>query len=351
MASYEPISHLPFATKLLRLGIFAVSTTSLKLFWSGSQSKTHIAKSNGQFLSLILLALSATFDTVWSSLLLEISSRLDFWDTRLSGISFFPLLRIISWFLLFSVTTKQWSTPELSPWASFQSIVTPLMGLRRFSYFWYLQAKAFSWIPINMLNCLLSTSNWMFNGYHRLSPDPHHLPTPTPLTPFHIRKWQTLFFQLLRPNTWESTLTSLSFSPNIWLSRQILTTLSSNYIQNPVTFHLLPWNPSCPTIIVPHLNCGKSFLSDLPASAPAAMSLFSTLCPEWSCAHKAGHVTPLLKPCFFSSLVLSTNILCVLLFLSVSYLLHLACNLLERQGFCHLCSGLQNNILDSIGSR
>lgn len=186
---------------------------------------------------------------------------------------------------------------------SFQSIVTPLMGFRRCSYFWYLQAKAFSWIPINMLNCLLGTSTWMFNGCHRRSPDPHHLPIPTPLTPFHMRKWQTLFFQLLRPNMWESTLTSLSFSPNIWLSRQILTTLSSNYIRNPVTFHLLPWNASSPTIIIPHLNCSKSFLSDLPASAPAAISLFLTPCLEWPCAHRAGHVTPLLKPSMDSQLI------------------------------------------------
>ena len=69
----------------------------------------------------------------------------------------------------YSPTTEQWTVPELTPWISFLSVVTPGRPVWRWFYFLYPQARTFPWIATDMTNCLLTISIWMSNGHLRQS--------------------------------------------------------------------------------------------------------------------------------------------------------------------------------------
>ena len=199
----------------------------------------------------------------------------------------------------FSPTTQQWSVPVLSPWISFLSVVTPGRRVWRCFYFWYPQARTFPWIATDMINCLLTISIWMSNGHLRQSWSSPPTQTYSPHTlciwvnskpDSHSCLGQTL--ELWR-SPWLVFLTCPMSDPvgKSWqLCLQNISKIQSLF-------------PSSPEIIlvqqsasfISHLSCSNTLLGDLSASALAAISLFSTLRPVWSCARRAGHITPLLK--------------------------------------------------------
>ena len=182
-----------------------------------------------------------------------------------------------------SPTTDRWSAPELSPWISFLSVVTPGRCVWRCFYFWYPQARTFPWIATDMINCLLTTSIWMFNGHLRQS---WSSPPTQTYSPHTLSMWanskpdshsclgQTL--ELWRPpclvfltcpmsdpagKSWQLCLQNISKIQSLFPSSPeiILVQQSASFIS--------------------HLSCSNTLLGDLSASALAAISLFSTLRP------------------------------------------------------------------------